>query len=434
MNVEELYRRFIECSSISTDTRNIVPGCMFWGLKGEKFDGGEFCLEAIEAGARYAVRQSDTSSDNPQIIHVSDSLESLQELANFHRRKFGIPVLAVTGTNGKTTTKELLNAVFSSHYNTHYTKGNLNNHIGVPLTLLSMKSGTDIAIIEMGANHVGEINRLCEIAEPSCGLITNIGRAHLEGFGGPEGVVQAKSELYRYLDKSGGLIFVNMDEPALVAASAPYLRKIQYGRGIYHAETYFPSFVELEGESDLLNVSFRSTGYGRIHIQTQLIGEYNFNNIMTAIVIGQYFKVPDHLIKEALENYVPENNRSQLIQRSDCKIILDAYNANPSSMALAVENFRKMAAGRKILILGDMFELGDYSRAEHQTIADMADNPCFESVALAGKEFAAVHAGEHILRFKDFSGLKEWFDALDKKDATILIKGSRGMKLESLLS
>lgn len=434
MHTLDIYKRFLECDSLSTDTRSIVPGCMFWGLKGETFDGGEFCEQAIENGARYAVRQAEGISANPQIIHVADSLFALQELARHHRRSFGIPVMAVTGTNGKTTTKELLNAVFAAHYKTHCTKGNLNNHIGVPLTLLAMKQDVDIAIIEMGANHVGEINQLCTIAEPTCGLITNIGKAHLEGFGSLEGVKRAKSELYQYLDSVGGVIFVNMDEAELVESSMPYRRKIPYQKGVVQPAENFPSWVDLESGNGFLEVSFRSTDYGRINVQTQIVGEYNFNNIMTAIVVGQYFKVPDQQIKSSLENFIPANNRSQIIQRDNYKILLDAYNANPSSMTQALNNFTKIHAQRKIVILGDMFELGEYSRAEHQSIADLVSASDFEASVLVGKEFAKTRTDQHVLKFTEISDLKQWFDNLEKDEATILIKGSRGMKLETLLA
>lgn len=434
MNTELLYSIFRQCTNISTDTRHITKDCLFWGLKGPNFDGGDFCEEAIKSGAKFAVRQSSLPSQSQQIIHVDDSLSALQLLATFHRRRFGIPVLAITGSNGKTTTKELVSAVLSAHYKTHSTKGNFNNHIGVPLTLLEMKEDTEIAVIEMGANHQGEIMQLSAIAEPTCGLITNIGKAHLEGFGGLEGVKIAKSELFTFLDKNGGVIFVNMDEPELAEVSVRFSKKILYKRGFIQDPEFFNSHVDIESNDSFLSVSFNSSVYGRVTVNTHLMGDYNFNNIMTAIVVGQYFKVPDLLIKSAIENYIPANNRSQLIQSEGYSIILDAYNANPSSMSQAILNFKNQPADKKIMILGDMFELGEFSFAEHQKIAELAFGIKPDQLVLVGTEFNKTEVSGEVLKFTDIEKLKNWYHSLDKSDSLILIKGSRGMRLESILN
>lgn len=434
MDIDQLYHIFKECTNICTDTRQIAEACLFWGLKGENHDGAEFCEEALSKGARYALRQSDEPSTNQRIIHVTDSLKSLQELARYHRNKFGIPILAITGSNGKTTTKELINCVLSANYKTHCTKGNFNNHIGVPLTLLSMPSDTEVAVIEMGANHQGEIMELCRIAEPTCGLITNIGKAHLEGFGGVEGVKKGKSELFQFLNTNGGLMFVNADEPEILEVADKFQKKIIFKRGFDQPIEYFSSHVDVESEDVFLNVSFNSTGYGRITIKTHLIGTYNFNNLMASIVVGQYFKVPDELIKRSLENYIPTNNRSQIVEFADHKIVLDAYNANPSSMVQALSNFKKLPDTKKIVILGDMFELGEYSSREHQEIADFATDGSFQLVVLIGGEFLRTEVRDDVLRFTDVNEALIWYKSLKKENTSILIKGSRGMKLERLVS
>lgn len=433
ISIEALYTSFVRSSGVCTDTRKIIPNCFFWGLKGENFDGGSFCEQSILAGASFALRESDEVSNTPNIFHVKDSLKTLQKLANYHRRQFGIPVLAITGSNGKTTTKELLRDVLATHYKTHATKGNFNNHIGVPLTLLEMPMDTEIAVIEMGANHQGEIAALCQIAEPTCGLITNIGKAHLEGFGGIEGVIKGKSELYHFLQLHNGLSFINIDEPALNELSKNLSKKILYKKASNDSGKYFMSEVDLEGEFPFLSISFNSVHYGRSMIQTHLLGLYNFNNLMTSVVVGQYFKVADESIKRALENYIPSNNRSQIIKKEDYEIILDAYNANPSSMTEAIKNFMGMNAKRKILVMGEMLELGQYSEEEHQKLLDLAVSGSFEWIALIGAAFSNLHNTYNILKFSNIAELKEWFDALNKHDAVILLKASRGSKLEQLV-
>ena len=434
ISIEALYACFTKSSGVCTDTRKITQKCFFWGLKGENFDGGNFCEQALIEGASFALRESDDVSNTSNIFHVKDSLKTLQNLANYHRHQFGIPILAITGSNGKTTTKELLRDVLATHYKTHATKGNFNNHIGVPLTLLEMPIDTEIAIIEMGANHQGEIAALCEIVEPTCGLITNIGKAHLEGFGGIEGVIKGKSELYHFLQSHNCLSFVNVDEPALNELSKGLSKKILYKRVGTDSGNYFMSEVDLEEEFPFLSISFNSVRYGRTMVQSHLIGLYNFNNLMTAVVVGQYFKVADESIKRALENYIPSNNRSQIIKKEDFEIILDAYNANPSSMSKAITNFIEMKAKRKILIMGEMLELGQYSVEEHQKILDLAVSGSFEWIALIGAGFSNLHNANNVLKFNNIAELKAWFDALNKHDALILLKASRGSKLEQLVS
>ncbi|HMG14889.1 MAG TPA: UDP-N-acetylmuramoyl-tripeptide--D-alanyl-D-alanine ligase [Saprospiraceae bacterium] len=433
MQLKDLYDIFIASSGICTDNRHIRKDCIFWGLKGDNFDGGMFAEDALEKGAILAVRESNHISNNNRLIHTSNSLLLLQQLANHHRKQFEIPVLAITGTNGKTTTKELVNSVLSTQYNTHYTKGNFNNHIGVPLTLLEMSTDTEIAVIEMGANSIGEIQLLCNIAEPTCGLITNIGKAHLAGFGGIEGVKIAKAELYQYLDQTRGLIFVNIDEPELVELSAALEKKILYGSNA--VETFQNvSRVELDTLEPFLQVSFDSKDYGRVVVNTKLLGKYNFNNVMTAIVIGHYFKVPDLKIKEGLENYIPGNNRSQLITKSTNTIILDAYNANPSSMLKALENLSMIKSEMKVAILGDMFELGEVSALEHQEIVDLCLSFHIDLAVFVGSHFHKTILPKHYLSFENTEQVKKWYLNQTFNNACILIKGSRGMKMESILN
>ncbi len=434
MQLTDLYEFFKRSSGICTDNRHINKDCIFWGIKGANFDGGEFAVDALAKGALLAIRESDQPSDNSNIVNTNDSLLLLQQLANYHRRQFDIPILAITGTNGKTTTKELVNSVLSTKYKTHYTKGNFNNHIGVPLTLLEMAAETEIAVIEMGANSIGEISILCNIAEPNCGLITNIGKAHLAGFGGVEGVKRAKSELYHYLDQTRGLIFVNIDEPELLELSANIEKKILYGSKT--SEEYYQNItmVEMEMVFPLLQVSFDSKDYGRVVVNTNLIGEYNFNNVMTAIIIGQYYKIPDLKIKEGLENYIPGNNRSQLITRSSNTIILDAYNANPSSMLKALENINVVNAAKKVVILGDMFELGEVSAEEHQAVVNKCIEFNIDIAVFVGSDFSKTKLPDHYLAFESTEQAKDWFSTQIFENAYILIKGSRGMKMESILS
>jgi len=421
---EQLYKHFLALGRISTDTRSIEPDSLFFALKGDNFDGNCFAKKAVESGAAIAVIDDDKYSSEKTFL-VEDVLTSFQQLANFHRRQFQIPVIAITGSNGKTTTKELSNAVLSQHYKTTATTGNLNNHIGVPLTLLKIDQNTEIAIIEMGANHQGEIGALCKIAEPTHGLITNIGRAHLEGFGGFEGVVRAKSELFRYILDSDGEVFVNDDNPLLVELSGG-MNRILYGT---RPELFVSGKSISKGTA--LALEYRS-GEELIEIETNLIGDYNFENVMAAIALGKYFKVPEDQIKEAIRSYSPSNSRSQALRTERNAIILDAYNANPSSMRAAIENFKSIAADNKMVILGDMLELGGESSDEHAVIVELLQNSGFAQSILVGQQFQRAAKG----RFQCFADSEQAFDWLKEQEFSgysILIKGSRGIKMERMV-
>jgi UDP-N-acetylmuramoyl-tripeptide--D-alanyl-D-alanine ligase len=395
---------------------------MFFALKGENFNGNQYAKQAIEKGAQYAIVDEEAYAKQPNVILTDNVLETLQQLALFHRKYLKTPIIALTGSNGKTTTKELINAALSQKFNTTATIGNLNNHIGVPLTLLSMTEKTEIGIIEMGANHQKEIEFLCNIAEPDYGLITNYGKAHLEGFGGVEGVIKGKSEMYEHLMKHDKTIFVNGNDNIQV-------EKTKY------AQTYF------FGQDDSFNVQVKfieaqpnvKITYNGLTIQSHLIGAYNFSNIAAAIAIANYFKVDDYNIKTAIESYIPSNNRSQIIQKASNKIILDAYNANPTSMQAALLNFEKQS-GTKIAILGDMFELGEETKKEHQHIADLAISLNIDEIIFVGENFfQSIVNSKKTKQFKSFDAFKSNFDFSQIENATFLIKGSRGMALERTL-
>ncbi|MEM9847786.1 MAG: UDP-N-acetylmuramoyl-tripeptide--D-alanyl-D-alanine ligase [Bacteroidota bacterium] len=431
MNIAALHEIYLQCSEITTDSRKIKANSLFFALKGERFDGNQYAAAALEKGAAYAVVDDDSLGENERFIRVADSLKTLQALSTYHRQQFQIPVIAVTGSNGKTTSKELMAAVLSSHYPTHATSGNFNNHIGVPLTLLRMPAETKVAIVEMGMNHLGEIAALCEIAVPTHGLITNIGKAHLEGVGGTiEGVKQAKSELYRYLEKNNGLLFVNRDEPYLWELTQDYRKKLSYSKRAELAQ-HFIYQIELIEADVFVKVRFRDDLGQYIQVSSQLIGDYNFSNIMTAIVIGQYFKVPPLKIKAAIENYVPANNRSQIVQRDEHTFILDAYNANPASMSASLHYLNRHPAENKIAILGDMLELGENSVLEHQMLLDEIEGFDFERVILVGEQFKQCQ--HQYLHFDNTQALKTWFKQQSFEQSTFLLKGSRGIRLEQLL-
>ena len=330
--LQQLYKIYLQHPNVITDSRKIETGCLFFALKGENFNGNKFAAQAIEKGAAYAIIDEADFQQGEQYILVEDVLTTLQKLARHHRQQFAIPVIAITGSNGKTTTKELISAVLSSHYQAHFTKGNFNNHIGVPLTLLAMPLDTEVAIIEMGANHKNEIGFLCKIARPTHGLITNIGSAHLEGFGSLEGVKQAKSELYGYLANHKGVAFINQDEPFLGELAEGIKWKIFYKKGEKPFSDRLPFEVQLIIDTPFVKAAFASHRGEYVRVDSQLIGAYNFNNIMTAVVLGTYFKVPGKKVKAAIEKYVSVNNRSQLLSIGTNTFILDAYNANPTSM------------------------------------------------------------------------------------------------------
>jgi len=431
ITTEELYRHFIESGQlICTDTRKPEKGALFFALKGDNFNANSFAHKAIEAGCKLAVVDEAVYATISEVILVNDVLKSLQELANYHRKQLNIPFLAITGSNAKTTHKEFINAVLSKKYKTLATSGNLNNHIGVPLTLLKVNSEHEFAIIEMGANHQGEIEDLCRISEPDFGLITNIGKAHLEGFGGIEGVKKGKSELYKFLKLRNHKTFINGDDDVLYALAFEN-DKITYGckklydvigKNVGNAETVNFKFTSRYGEKDWNKLPT---------IYTQITGAYNFINCLAAACVGHYFKVEDHLIKEALEEYLPAMNRSQLVKTDKNIILLDAYNANPNSMKAAIENFASYKAVNKLVLLGDMFELGDYSQEEHQHVIGLLAENKFENVILVGEEFYKTSSNNYI-KFKTMNECKSYLQKNNVIKNTVLIKGSRGMKMEAL--
>ncbi len=426
MQIEQLHRLFEQHPHISTDTRKIIPGSIFFALKGANFNGNQFAVEALKSGAAYAVIDEAPVEENEKLIRVEDSMKCLQQLAAFHRKKLNTPILAITGTNGKTTTKELTAAVLSTKYKICFTQGNLNNHIGVPLTLLHMDSSTEMAVIEMGANHPGEIDALCQIASPDFGLITNVGKAHLEGFGSFEGVVQTKTELYRFLKTKNGKCFVNSDDPVL-SEKAKDLNSINYGK-------LGNNFLQGElASTDYYVVAKALFTKGWLYLKSKLIGSYNFDNILAAACVGLYFQIDPLLIQKAIENYTPSNNRSQLIETGTNRIIMDAYNANPTSMMASLRNFVSINHPEKVLILGDMLELGQESEPEHQKIVDFIAENKFEPVFLIGKNFAKTNDGQKTKKFDNAELLANYLNKQPLINKLILIKGSRGISLEKIL-
>jgi UDP-N-acetylmuramoyl-tripeptide--D-alanyl-D-alanine ligase len=425
MNTARIHQRFLLCSGADTDTRKIRKDSMFFALKGENFNGNEFAAAALQAGARYVVVDDKQFAENKEeYILVNDVLETLQKLALFHRNYLGIPILAITGSNGKTTTKELLNAVLSRKFKTIATKGNLNNHIGVPLTLLSMDDQTEFGIVEMGANHPMEIEFLCTIANPDYGYITNFGKAHLEGFGSLDGVIQAKTELYKFLQANHKLIFLNLDDEVQKKHS-PYKHTFSFGESRL-------ADVKLEYRTGLENAQ---VNYNNTEFKSMLTGNYNTTNIAAALCIGLYFKVEFEEIHKAIEKYSPSNNRSQIIKSGSNIIIMDAYNANPTSMHAALENFKSLKTEKqKIAILGDMFELGSAAPTEHQIVANFLQNSDFSESYLLGDNFKNTDTSSaFIFKFKDIDRLKEHLKESDFQNSYFLIKGSRGMALERVL-
>lgn len=423
MDIKTLYKTYLQCDSVCTDTRKIEPNCLFFALKGDNFNGNVFAEQALEKGARRCI-VDEKQYESERCILVEDTLKTLQELATYHRNQMLIPIIALTGSNGKTTTKELINAVLSKKFNTTATQGNLNNHIGVPLTLLRITDKTDIAIIEMGANHPKEIELLCNIAQPDYGLITNFGKAHLEGFGSVEGVIKAKSELYDYLKKHQKTIFVNENDAIQVRQTLHY-------ENLYHFGLITSTGANLELVSSQPHIKLK---YNEFMINSKLTGIYNFNNIAVAIGVGSYFKVDSHDIVSAIEGYNPTNNRSQVIEKDSNTIIMDAYNANPTSMMAALENFEQLETPDKILFLGDMFELGATSASEHQHIVDYLSAHNLGQTYLVGKNFYNTSSnGSSIQKFESFEELKHNLQNHPLKNKFVLIKGSRGMALERIL-
>lgn len=427
MTTEELYQLFLSHPNVSTDSRNIKKGCLFFALKGANFNGNQFASNALNQGAAYAIVDEKDYATDSLIIYVEDVLKSLQKLARYHRQQLNLPILAITGSNGKTTTKELTAAVLSTKFNIVFTQGNLNNHIGVPLTLLSMTSDTEIGIVEMGANHPGEIATLSEIALPNYGLITNVGKAHIEGFGSFDGVKKTKAELYRFIEKTDGKIFINQANPHLreMARETPNIP--------YTTNKDMPGFHGELIEANPFMVCRLKFPKGWLYIKTRLIGGYNLENALAASTIGNFFEIDPIKIKEALENYVPANNRSQFIESDRNQLQLDAYNANPSSMQVALDTFQQINNHPKGVILGDMLELGTSSGEEHQKVVDRLATNEPDFVLLVGPEFAKCEMPDSFKSFGKTEDAKSYLESTKPAGFYLLIKGSRGMKLESLV-
>jgi UDP-N-acetylmuramoyl-tripeptide--D-alanyl-D-alanine ligase len=433
MSIETLYSIYQQYPSVQTDTRKLKKNDLFFALKGGNFNGNTFVKQAIDAGAGYAVIDEKEYAIPGKTFLVDDVLIALQQLAKYHRDQFGaspaenkqVPFIAVTGSNGKTTTKELIHAVLSTTYKTYTTEGNLNNHIGVPLTLLKIKADAEMAVIEMGANHQKEIAGYCAYAQPTHGMITNAGKAHLEGFGGIEGVRKGKGELYDYLREHQGTVFVMWDYDYLQEMSKGISGVIKYGTG---------------GDAHLIGKAIQSDPFLAIEIiqgldekkiSTHLVGEYNLPNVLAAITIGKYFKVPEKQIRSAIENYIPSNSRSQLINKDSNQVVLDAYNANPSSMKLAIENFAKLKAIDKVLMLGGMMELGEESLKEHEAIIDLIKQYNWKKVVLVGGDFLKIkHPFE---QFENSAQAAQWLKKQSFQNTHLLVKGSRSMQMEKVL-
>jgi len=422
MKIDQLHKLFLESTGVSTDTRTLKTNQLYVALSGENFNGNIFAKKAIEQGALKAIID-DKGYAGPNTIIVENTLDTLQKLASYHRNYLNLSIIALTGSNGKTTTKELIHAVLSQHYKTVATVGNLNNHIGVPLTLLSMSKETQIGIVEMGANHQKEIDALCAIAQPNYGLITNYGKAHLEGFGGLEGVIKGKSELYTYLKKNKGIAFVNDLDSIQIEKSQGIAARKTFGS----AASDYP--IVLENASPTVHINFENTS-----IETQLIGTYNFTNAAIAAAIGSYFKLSITAIKKGLESYLPENNRSQLIRKGSHTIILDAYNANPTSMEAALRNLNSQKTKHTIAFIGDMFEVGETALHEHQEILKLAHDLKIMRVFAIGPSFGQSNPIDNSQKvFNSYSDFTNASISSIPEDSTVLIKGSRGMKMERIL-
>ena len=425
MEIKDLYNIFKKHPFVQTDTRKLKPGDIFFALKGDSFNGNTFALKALEAGAAYAVIDENINSDDERLIKTANVLETLQQLAKHHRQQFSIPFIAITGSNGKTTTKELVHAVLSTRYKTYTTEGNLNNHIGIPLTLLKVKEDAEMAVVEMGANHQKEIEGYCEYALPTHGIITNCGKAHLEGFGGIEGVRKGKGELFDFLRMNNGTAFAFSDYEYLHSMSAGIHNIIWYGTSegeVCGYATASEPFIEVEITSGL---SIKK-------LQSQLVGSYNLPNILCAAAIGRYFNVPDEKIKQAIEGYTPGNSRSQMVEKGSNKIILDAYNANPTSMKAAIENFAYMHAENKVLMIGGMMELGSESLQEHEQIIDLIRRYNWNHVVLVGGDFEKIK--HPYIFFKNSAEAAMWFTQQNFRHTHILIKGSRSMQMEKVIA
>ncbi len=429
MLIEQLYELFSACSEVTIDSRHCAEDALFFALKGDSFDGNQFALKALENGCKYAVIDNPQYAIDDRFIVVDDALTKLQELAHYHRLQLSIPIVAITGTNGKTTTKELIGTILNQQFMTLFTQGNLNNHIGVPLTLLRLNLLHELAVIEMGANHPGEIRALCEIASPDFGLITNVGKAHLEGFGSFEGVVRAKGELYDYLFANDGEVFVHTDNPVLMEMVGEE-DVVEYSTLTDTTKAFV--HVEATGDSPFLSVVWKKNHSDTFHaISTHLIGNYNLENVAAAICVGVFFNISPAQIKKAIETYEPKNHRSQFNETEHNHLYVDTYNANPSSMKVAIENFQQVEASAKGVILADMLELGDYAAQEHQVVVDLLKNAGFDKVCLVGEQFSKTTSP-----FEVFPSTKELMAYLETKPLigyTLLVKGSHGMHLEECL-
>lgn len=432
MKISEIYKLLLQSNGVVIDSRKIQKNDFFVAIKGENFDANTFAQQALDNGALCVVIDNPDYYIDQRTILVKSSLETLQQLANFHRKQLALPIIALTGSNGKTTSKELINAVLSEKYKTKATVGNLNNHIGVPLTLLSFDYKTEVGIVEMGANHKQEIEFLCQIAEPNLGYITNFGKAHLEGFGGFEGVIQGKSELYQYIQSENfdeeevrqKWVFINLDD-AIQVEKSEGLNRFTFSFNNKNAAVFINS-VEA---NPFVKIKFEDT-----EIQSNLVGMYNAPNIAAAIAFGKYFRVDTQKIKKAIENYIPTNNRSQIIEKNSNKIILDAYNANPSSMKVAIENFLNLDGKSKMMILGDMFELGTENLQEHKNIISLVKDKPDVEVLFVGNDFYSNRTPkEHFTFFESFEKLEKYILTKKPVNKDILIKGSRGMALERTL-
>lgn len=426
MSTEELYALYKTATGITTDTRNITEGCIFFALKGDKFNGNTFAEEALGKGAAYAVIDEAEYAVNERCLLFEDVLETLQRLARYHRRQFDVPVIGLTGSNGKTTNKELLTRVLAQKYKVHATKGNLNNHIGVPLTLLSMPDDTQVAVIEMGANHQKEIELLCAIAEPTHGFITNLGKAHLEGFGGEEGIRKGKGELFDFLKKSGGIVFVNATDEKVVSLvkERNILPVVYYGND--------ENALQMTAESPVIEFTAPHSGK---RYTSHIGGKYNFDNMQTAFNIGLYFNVEEAAAAAAIAGYNPDNNRSQTVEAGSNSFLMDAYNANPSSMEASVKSFAALQTPKKkVVILGDMFELGDYAEKEHAALGELVSRLGFDYVVLYGENMR--HALPYLpkaLYFTDKFSMHNWLLDMKFENTFFLVKGSRSTGLESVL-
>ena len=426
MKLETVYSYFLESTGICTDTRKIEKGCLFVALRGDNFNGNKFTQQALDKGAFKVIIDDISQHKNTgETILCKNTLVLLQKLATYHRQELNVPMIALTGSNGKTTTKEIINAVLSKKFKTTATQGNLNNHIGVPLTLLSMTKETQIGIVEMGANHTKEIEALCEIAQPNFGYITNFGKAHIEGFGSIEGVIEGKSELYKYISKEKGTLFFNADDPIQNKLLGNYPSKV----GFSQTKENFYTLKQIDANP------YVALQAAQTNITSNLIGAYNFTNISAGVLIGDFFDIPLNDIKQAIEEYLPTNNRSQLITKGSTQIILDAYNANPTSMMAALQHFNTIKTASKMVFLGDMFELGETAQEEHQDIVDYLSNSNIDEVHLIGSYFSKTKLQvKNCHQYKTFEALKSAFKNTIPKDTTVLIKASRGMALERIVT